>query len=54
MIIWEKEMPINDLDHHHCTLLAQTDVGLKNLFKLVSISPSELFLSCTTNSTFTY
>ena len=37
MTIWVKEMPINVHDHHHCTLLAQTEVGLKNLFKLISI-----------------
>ena len=34
---------------YHCTLLAQTDVGLKNLFKLVSISPYQLFLSSAKN-----
>ncbi len=28
---------------YHCTLLAQTEVGLKNLFKLVSISHIEYF-----------
>ncbi len=28
---------------YHCTLLAQTDVGLKNLFKLVSISHIKYF-----------
>ncbi|WP_409305459.1 PolC-type DNA polymerase III [Peribacillus sp. SCS-155] len=28
---------------YHCTLLAQTDVGLKNLFKLVSISAINYF-----------
>ena len=38
---------------YHCTLLAQTDVGLKNLFKLISISPSPVLLSSSTNSTFT-
>ena len=34
---------------YHCTLLAQTDVGLKNLFKLVSLSHLQLLLSCTSN-----
>ena len=38
---------------YHCTLLAQTDVGLKNLFKLISFSPSPVLLSSTSNSTFT-
>ena len=37
---------------YHCILLAQNDVGLKNLFKLVSISHIELFLSCAKNPTF--
>ena len=28
---------------HHCTLLAQTDVGLKNLFKLISLAHLQYF-----------
>ncbi len=29
---------------YHCTLMAQTDIGLKNLFQLVSISQSIIFI----------
>ena len=53
MTIWVKEMPINEQDPIIVRLLAQTDVGLKNLFKLISFSHIQLFLSSTTNSTFT-
>ena len=44
MTIWVKEMPINVQDPIIVLCLAQTDVGLKNLFKLVSISHMNIFI----------